>query len=92
MELDYEVGTATFAKNPKAIIDDEAEGYAKVIYDANTKEILGAEILGPQAGELIHQVVHIVKAGKDVEFLSRCMYTHPSLSETVVTSSQKKLL
>ncbi len=91
MELDYEVGTATFAKNPKAMIDDEPEGYAKIIYDANTKEILGAEVLGPEAGELLHQIVHVMKAKKDVEFLSRCMYTHPSLSETIIMSVQNKI-
>ncbi len=89
MELDYEVGTTSFAKNPKAMIDDEPEGYAKIIYDADTKEILGAEVLGPEAGELIHQIVHVVKAGKRVDFLSRCMYTHPSLSETLILAAQK---
>lgn len=91
MEIDYEVGIATFVKNPKAIIDDEPEGYAKIIYEPDTKKILGAEILGPEAGELLHQVLHVMKANKDVEFLSKCMYSHPSLSETIILSVQKKL-
>ncbi|MCX8059702.1 MAG: dihydrolipoamide dehydrogenase, partial [Aquificaceae bacterium] len=40
-------------------------------------------ILGPHAGELLHQVVHLMRANLKVDFLSKSMYAHPSLSEAI---------
>lgn len=83
-ELGYEpkVNVASFVPNPKAMDDGENEGFVRLITDREGK-ILGCHILGPHAGELLHQVLHVMKAGLGVDFLSRAMYSHPSLSETI---------
>ncbi len=86
---DYEVvvGVASFVANPKAMDDGENEGFVRIVADEETGKILGCHIVGPHAGELIHQVVHMMRDGKDVEFASKTMYSHPSLSEAIGQSA-----
>ncbi len=90
-DLDYEVsvGTTSFTTNPKAMDDGENEGFVRIVADEDTGEVLGCHIIGPYAGELIHQVVHLIRDGKDVEFLSKNMYSHPSLSEAIGQSASE---
>ena len=88
---DYEVkvGVTSFVPNPKAMDDGENEGFIRIIADEESGEILGCHIVGPNAGELIHQVVHMMRAGLDVEFASKSMYSHPSLSEAIGQSASE---
>jgi dihydrolipoamide dehydrogenase len=90
-DLDYEVkvGVSSFVPNPKAMDDGENEGFVRIVSDEETGKILGCHIVGPNAGELIHQVVHMMKAGLDVEFASKSMYSHPSLSEAIGQSASE---
>ncbi len=90
-DLDYEVsvGTTSFTTNPKAMDDGENEGFVRIVADEETGEVLGCHIIGPYAGELIHQVVHLIRDNKDVEFLSKNMYSHPSLSEAIGQSASE---
>ncbi|RMH80540.1 MAG: NAD(P)/FAD-dependent oxidoreductase [Acidobacteria bacterium] len=83
-QLGYEpkVSVASFVPNPKAMDDGENEGFVRLITDREGR-ILGCHILGPHAGELLHQVLHVMKAGLGVDFLSKAMYSHPSLSESI---------
>jgi dihydrolipoamide dehydrogenase len=46
--------------------------------------IPGYHIVGPHAGELIHQVVHLMKANPRADFLASSIFSHPSLSESIV--------
>ena len=77
------VGVASFVSNPKAMDDGENEGFVRIVADEETGKILGCHIVGPNAGELIHQVVHMMRDSKDVEFASKTLYSHPSLSEAI---------
>ena len=88
---DYEVmvGVTSFVPNPKAMDDGENEGFVRIVADEDTGEILGCHIVGPNAGELIHQVVHMMRDHKDVEFASKSMYSHPSLSEAIGQSASE---
>ncbi len=90
-EEDYEVlvGVASFVTNPKAMDDGENEGFVRIVADEESGEILGCHIVGPHAGELIHQVVHMIRDRKDVEFASKTMYSHPSLSEAIGQSASE---
>ncbi|EDP75684.1 dihydrolipoyl dehydrogenase [Hydrogenivirga sp. 128-5-R1-1] len=90
-EEDYEVkvGVTSFVSNPKAMDDGENEGFVRIVADEDTGEILGCHIVGPNAGELIHQVVHMIRDSKDVEFASKTMYSHPSLSEAIGQSASE---
>ena len=88
-DIEVKVGVASFVSNPKAMDDGENEGFVRIVADEETGEILGCHIVGPHAGELIHQVVHMIKDGKTVEFSSKTMYSHPSLSENIGIASSE---
>ncbi|RLJ70558.1 dihydrolipoamide dehydrogenase [Hydrogenivirga caldilitoris] len=83
------VGVTSFVPNPKAMDDGENEGFVRIVADEDTGEILGCHIVGPHAGELIHQIVHMMRDHKDVEFASKSMYSHPSLSEAIGQSASE---
>lgn len=82
------VGVVSFVPNPKAMDDGENEGFVRIVADREGR-ILGCHILGPNAGELLHQVLHVMKAGLGVDFLSKAMYSHPSLSEAIGQASME---
>ncbi|WP_448583669.1 dihydrolipoyl dehydrogenase [Thermocrinis sp.] len=86
---DYKVGVVSFMSNPKAMDDGEDEGFVRLIVDNHTGKILGCHILGPQAGELLHQVIHLMKAGIGVKSLANAVFSHPSLSESIIQSAME---
>jgi dihydrolipoamide dehydrogenase len=90
-EMGYsaKVGVVSFIPNPKAMDDGENEGFVRLVVEETTGDILGCHILGPHAGELIHQVVHVIRAGLKVDFLSKSIYSHPSLSEAIGQSAME---
>jgi dihydrolipoamide dehydrogenase len=77
------VGKFNFAANGRAIAADATDGYVKIIADAKTDKILGAQILGRGAGELISEVVTHMEYGGSAEDLARTIHAHPTLSEAV---------
>lgn len=85
---EVKVGVVSFVPNPKAMDDGENEGFVRLVVSEDGK-ILGCHILGPHAGELLHQVLHVMKADLSVEFLSKAMYSHPSLSEAIGQASME---
>jgi dihydrolipoamide dehydrogenase len=81
--LEVRVGKFYFAANARAIAVDEADGFVKIIADAKTDRILGAQIIGPSASELISEVVTHMEYGGSAEDLARTVHSHPTLSEAV---------
>ncbi len=77
------VGKFNFAANGRAISVDATDGYVKIIADAKTDKILGAQILGRNAGELISEIVTHMEYGGSAEDLARTIHAHPTLSEAV---------
>jgi dihydrolipoamide dehydrogenase len=77
------VGKFNFAANGRAIAADAIDGYAKIIADAKTDKILGAQILGANAGELISEVVTHMEYGGSAEDLGRTIHAHPTMSEAI---------
>jgi dihydrolipoamide dehydrogenase len=77
------VGRFNFAANGRALAADAADGYVKLIADAKTDKILGAQILGRNAGELISEIVTHMEYGGSAEDLARTIHAHPTLSEAV---------
>ncbi len=68
----------------KAVAIEDAEGMAKVVYDPDSKEILGAQIVGPEATELIHELLLAKKAELFPADLTAMIHAHPTLSEIVL--------
>jgi len=77
------VGKFNFAANGRAIAQDATDGYVKIIADAKTDRILGAQIIGHGAGELISEVVTHMEYGGSAEDLGRTIHAHPTMSEAV---------
>jgi dihydrolipoamide dehydrogenase len=77
------VGKFNFAANGRAIANDATDGFVKIIADAATDRILGAQILGRGAGELISEVVTHMEYGGSAEDLGRTIHAHPTMSEAV---------
>jgi dihydrolipoamide dehydrogenase len=77
------VGRFNFAANGRAIASDATDGYVKIIADAKTDKILGAQILGRGASELISEIVTHMEYGGSAEDLGRTIHAHPTMSEAV---------
>ena len=69
----------------RAIEKDETKGFIKIIADADTKQILGAAILGTGGDEAIHGVVNMMNAGADYPTLQWAVPIHPTVSELIPT-------
>jgi len=85
LEKGYEiiVGKFPFSANSKAIIEDEADGFVKIIIEKNTKEILGIHIIGPHATELIMGPALGLKLEITADEFERIIFGHPTLNESI---------
>ncbi|HVZ65886.1 MAG TPA: dihydrolipoyl dehydrogenase [Lacunisphaera sp.] len=81
--LAVNVGKFNFAANGRAIAIGATDGFVKIIADAKTDRILGAQILGYNAGEIISEVVTHMEYGGSAEDLGRTIHAHPTVSESL---------
>jgi dihydrolipoamide dehydrogenase len=79
----YEKGTFPWAASGRALSLGRGEGATKLLIDPETRRILGAGMVGVNAGELIAETVHALEMGADAEDLGLTIHPHPTLSETV---------
>ncbi len=79
----YHTGVFNFAATGRARAMDESAGLVKLIAHAETDQLLGAHIIGPQASELIAEAVVTMEFGGAAEDLARTVHAHPTLSEAV---------
>lgn len=80
---DYKVGKFSFMGNGRAKANFAADGFVKILADAKTDRILGAHIIGPAAGDLIHEICVAMEFGAAAEDLARTCHAHPTYSEAV---------
>ncbi|OBH63341.1 FAD-containing oxidoreductase [Mycobacterium sp. E2479] len=73
----------------RAVEKGETQGFMKVVVDADTKEILGAAILGVGGDEAIHCILDVMSAKAPYTTLSRTMHIHPTVSELIPTMLQE---
>jgi dihydrolipoamide dehydrogenase len=81
---EVKVGKFPFAGNSKATIVDSHDGFVKIVSDAKYGEILGAHIIGPQATELIAEVVTAIELEATVEEMMFTIHAHPTLAESLL--------
>ncbi len=81
--IEYRVGKFPFSANSRARCNDETEGFVKILADAATDRVLGAHIIGPEAGTLIHEIVSVIEFGGAAEDVARTCHGHPTLNEAV---------
>jgi pyruvate/2-oxoglutarate dehydrogenase complex dihydrolipoamide dehydrogenase (E3) component len=80
-KIDYLVASYPFCDHGKSIIMDEMDGFVKLLADKSTREILGASVVGPDASELIHEVVVAMRFRATAGQLATTPHYHPTLSE-----------
>ncbi|GAA5235051.1 dihydrolipoyl dehydrogenase [Verticiella sediminum] len=80
---EYKAGSFPFMANGRARALGETTGFAKVIADAKTDEVLGVHIIGPYASEMIAEAVVAMEFRAASEDIARICHAHPTLSEAV---------
>jgi len=78
------VGRFDFRNNGRALCQGSRDGFAKVVVDEESGIILGAQILGAQASELISEVTLAVTLKAKAEILAEMIHPHPTLSEAIM--------
>ena len=79
----YKVGKFSFMGNGRAKANFAADGFVKILADAGTDRILGAHIMGPSAGDLIHEICVAMEFGASAQDLALTCHAHPTYSEAV---------
>lgn len=85
---DIRVGTFPFRPNGKAMALGETEGWAKIISDARTGEILGSHLIGPDVTELIAEIVVARTLESTPTELARAVHPHPTLTEVIAEAAR----
>ena len=81
--IDYKVGKFPFSANGRARASNNTDGFVKLLADASSDQILGAHIIGPDAGTMIHEIVVGMEFGAAAEDIARTCHGHPTLNEAV---------
>jgi len=81
--IGIKVGKFSFMGNGRAKTVFSNNGFVKIIADSNSDKILGAHIIGPAAGDLVHEVCVAMEFGASTEDLARTCHAHPTFSEAV---------
>jgi len=79
----YSVGKFPFTANGRARAMGNTEGFVKLLADKATDKLLGAHIIGPDAGTLIAEIATAIEFGASAEDVARTCHAHPTLSEAV---------
>jgi len=82
-EIAYQVSKFDFMASGMAHILDETEGFIKIIVDSNSKEVIGASIIGPKATELISVFSLAIKSKLKISQIHDTIFAHPTLSEGI---------
>ena len=81
--IEYTVGKFPFSANSRARTNADSEGFVKILADKKTDALLGCHIIGPQAGDLIQEMVVAMELSASAEDVARICHGHPGLSEAV---------
>jgi dihydrolipoamide dehydrogenase len=80
--LEYEKGAFPWAASGRSLSIGRSEGLTKVLFEKDSHRIIGAGVVGTNAGELIAEAVLALEMGADVEDIALTVHPHPTLSET----------
>jgi dihydrolipoamide dehydrogenase len=79
----YKAGKFPFTANGRARAMNSMDGFVKILADATSDKVLGAHIIGPDAGTLIAEIALAIEFGASAEDIARTSHAHPTLSEAV---------
>jgi dihydrolipoamide dehydrogenase len=84
----FEKGTFPWAASGRALGLGRDEGLTKLLIDPETRQVLGAGMVGPQAGDLVSEAALALELGADAEDIGLTIHPHPTLSETVAFAAE----
>jgi dihydrolipoamide dehydrogenase len=86
--IEYGKGTFPWAASGRALSLGRGEGMTKLLFDASNERIIGAGMVGPNAGELVAEAALAIEMGADAADIGLTVHPHPTLSETVGMSAE----
>ena len=86
--IDYGKGVFPWAASGRSLALGRDDGVTKILFDKVTNRIVGAAIVGPNAGDLIAECVLAIEMGSDAEDIGLAIHPHPTLSETVAMAAE----
>ena len=89
--VDYFVGKVPFGAVGKSIAMNAPDGFVKLLFDKNTKSIIGAHIVGLGASELISELALAVELGATVEDIALTVHPHPTMPEGIMEAAEAAL-
>ena len=81
--VDYKIGKFSFMGNARAKAIFQGDGFVKLLADAKTDRILGCHLIGPAAGDLIHEICVAMEFGASAQDLALTCHAHPTFSEAM---------
>ena len=86
--LDFKTGQFPFGASGRAMSLMETDGFVKIIADAQTDELLGVHMVGPEVTELIAEAALAIEMGATAEDVARTIHAHPTLPESVMEAAE----
>jgi dihydrolipoamide dehydrogenase len=86
--VEYEKATFPWGASGRALSLGRDDGVTKLLFDPGSHRLLGAGIVGVNAGELIAETVHALEMGADTEDIALTVHPHPTLSETIAFAAE----
>ena len=83
LNINYKIGKFPFLANSRAKVNNEADGFVKILADSKTDKVLGAHIIGPHCGDMIAEIVLAMEFGASSEDIARTCHAHPTHTEAI---------
>ena len=81
--VSYKVGKFPFLANSRAKVNNETEGFVKILADSKTDKVLGVHIIGPHCGDMIAEMALAMEFGASAEDIARTCHAHPTHTEAI---------
>ena len=82
-KMHKKIGKFPFLANSRAKVNNETDGFVKILADSKTDKILGVHIIGPHCGDMIAEMALAMEFGASSEDIARTCHAHPTFSEAV---------
>ena len=79
----YKIGKFPFLANSRAKVNNETDGFVKILADSKTDKVLGVHIIGPHCGDMIAEMALAMEFGASAEDIARTCHAHPTHTEAI---------
>ena len=81
--ISYKIGKFPFLANSRAKVNNETEGFVKILADSKSDRVLGVHIIGPHCGDMIAEMALAMEFGASAEDIARTCHAHPTHTEAI---------